>query len=546
MIESPALSLVHNASLLLAMALVYDVLAGKSAPLSHQARRQVLLGLLVGAIGMAVMLTPWQYVPGVAFDTRSVLLGVTGLFFGWIPTVIAMAMTAALRLYQGGLATGAGVAVIVASGCLGLAWRRWHRGALEDISFPSLYVLGITIHVTMLALMFLLPREMALRVLAAITLPVLVIYPFATALLGALLSARLRRHRLGGRLVESEERLRLALAAANQGLWDLDIRTGEVIVSTEYATMLGYDPAGFRETSASWNQRVHPEDHERVAGIYRDYVAGAIPEYRVEFRLRMQDGGWLWVLSQGSIVARDAAGAPLRMLGTNTDITGRRKSEQHLREAQAEAQRLLAESDQSRLALLSVVEDLKAAEEKLGRSEAFYRSLFENMHEGFAYCRMVYEDGEPRDFVYLRVNESFLRMRGLSRVEGRAASEVIPGIRDSNPELLENYGRVAASGNPEIFEVNIARLERWYLVSVFSPEKDHFVAAFTDITQRKEAELENERRLAELKRWHEVTLDREERVMQLKAEVNELRRRLGEAPRFGLPGPAPQPPGGGP
>ena len=87
-----------------------------------------------------------------------------------------------------------------------------------------------------------------------------------------------------GALRKSEERLRLALRAANQGLYDLNLETGEAIVSPEYATMLGYDPDTFQETNARWIDRLHPDDQEIVANTYKDYVAGNLSEYKVEFR----------------------------------------------------------------------------------------------------------------------------------------------------------------------------------------------------------------------------------------------------------------------
>ena len=91
-------------------------------------------------------------------------------------------------------------------------------------------------------------------------------------------------------LRESEERLRLALAATNQGLYDLNVQTDDVIVSPEYARMLGYDPAEFHETSATWIARLHPDDHERVARTYRAYLAGELADYRMEFRQRTKAG----------------------------------------------------------------------------------------------------------------------------------------------------------------------------------------------------------------------------------------------------------------
>lgn len=132
-------------------------------------------------------------------------------------------------------------------------------------------------------------------------------------------------------LRESEARLRLALAAAEQGLYDLNVQTGEAVVSPEYATMLGFDPATFRETNAAWIERLHPDDREPVAAAYRDYVAGLTTEYRIEFRQRTAAGDWKWILSLGRVVERGPDGAPLRMLGTHTDITERKRIEVDLR-----------------------------------------------------------------------------------------------------------------------------------------------------------------------------------------------------------------------
>ena len=139
--------------------------------------------------------------------------------------------------------------------------------------------------------------------------------------------------------------MRLALEAADQGLYDLNVQTGEAEVSPEYATMLGYDPAEFHETNAAWIERLHPEDHEPVAAVYRDYIAGKIPEYRVEFRQRTRSGEWKWILSLGRVVERDAQGQPLRMLGTHTDITERKRMEETLRENEERFRLLIQNSN---------------------------------------------------------------------------------------------------------------------------------------------------------------------------------------------------------
>jgi len=136
------------------------------------------------------------------------------------------------------------------------------------------------------------------------------------------------RERTERALRESEERLRLALMAAEQGLYDLDVRTGETVVTPEYARMLGYDPEGFSESLEGWIERLHPDDRESATAAYAAYVAGEAPEYRVEFRQRTKAGDWKWILSVGKIVRYDETGRPLRMLGTHTDITKRKEAEE--------------------------------------------------------------------------------------------------------------------------------------------------------------------------------------------------------------------------
>ena len=99
---------------------------------------------------------------------------------------------------------------------------------------------------------------------------------------------------------------------------------------------------------------------------------------------------------------------------------------------------------------VEVVEDIrerKWQEQERRDTEKRYRSLFENMLDGFAYCKMLFDDlDRPVDFVYLAVNSAFERLTGLKDVVGKRVTEVIPGIKEASPELFEAYGRVGVDG----------------------------------------------------------------------------------------------------
>lgn len=126
-------------------------------------------------------------------------------------------------------------------------------------------------------------------------------------------------------------------------------------------------------------------------------------------------------------------------------------------------------------------------------TEAFdidiYRALVEHMLNGVAYCRVLYKDGQPIDFIYLYNNPAFERLTGLTQVVGKCVSEVIPGIQERDPQLFEIYSRVAGGGEPERFETFVESLKMWFWISVYSPRSEHFVAIFDVITERKQTEL---------------------------------------------------------
>lgn len=154
-------------------------------------------------------------------------------------------------------------------------------------------------------------------------------------------------------LEESEARLRLALQAANQGLFDLDLDTGAVLVSAEYARMLGHDPATFTESRTAWYERMHPDDRAPTRQLVLEYLRGEGGEFRAEYRQRHRAGHWIGILALGRRVPAPDGSRSQRLLGTQTDITRRMQAEQALRtlahgleQRVAERTRQLAGSEQ--------------------------------------------------------------------------------------------------------------------------------------------------------------------------------------------------------
>ncbi len=150
-----------------------------------------------------------------------------------------------------------------------------------------------------------------------------------------------KRVRAEASLSKSEERLKLALDATQDGLWDWNIRTGDVYFSPQWARLLGYDPDEVPARVDFFFTILHPDDISQVNQAITEHLNGQTPVKQGEVRLRMKSGEFRWFLDRGQVVARDASGTPLRMVGTITDITARKHAESVLQETQARTRLLI-------------------------------------------------------------------------------------------------------------------------------------------------------------------------------------------------------------
>lgn len=130
-------------------------------------------------------------------------------------------------------------------------------------------------------------------------------------------------------LRQTVERLEFALRGANDGIWDWDLTSGAIYYSPRWKEILGYADAEFENDIESWRALVHPDDTAAISGAMRDVTRGRSDTVKLEYRLRHKDGSFRHLLSR-SFVLRDAAGAPVRLVGTHTDVTDRKEAEARL------------------------------------------------------------------------------------------------------------------------------------------------------------------------------------------------------------------------
>ncbi|MCX7170149.1 MAG: diguanylate cyclase [Proteobacteria bacterium] len=250
-------------------------------------------------------------------------------------------------------------------------------------------------------------------------------------------------------LSESEERWKFALEGSGDGVWDRNLQTGEVVYSRRYKEMYGFAADELENHQESWDERVHPDDLALVEADRGAYFAGQKSVYANERRMQCKDGSWKWVLSRGMVVARDAQGKPLRMIGTHSDI-----SERHQRE---EALRLAA-------------------------------MVFNTVDEAVAVT-----DRENR---IVSVNPAFAAITGYlaEEVIGKDPKLLASGMHP--PEFYQDmWQTLSASGgwHGEICNrhKNGKLYVEWLSIKRVCDQQDvttHYVAVFSDITERKAAE----------------------------------------------------------
>jgi two-component system cell cycle sensor histidine kinase/response regulator CckA len=255
-----------------------------------------------------------------------------------------------------------------------------------------------------------------------------------------------------GALRASEERLRHALDAANDGLWDVDLESRQVYYSPVWGRVLGFDPAEIVPAPEFFWGRLHPDDVARVEAATAAHLDGRTAAMEVEIRLRGKDGTYRWFLNRGKVVAHTADGRPRRMVGAITDITERNR-----------------------------------ALERVAESEARFRAVFDQGPIALSLIRVA-------DDRFVEVNDAGLAAMGHTREEviGHTALELglwaDVGERDRTVEELRRLGAV------KDVEVRMRRKNGdtfWGLFSSSSVQiggEPYRLSSLLDITERRQLE----------------------------------------------------------
>jgi hypothetical protein len=328
--DSIIVGLLQNTAILLALSYVYEFWWNRNDEPKNNLNK-ILTGFIIGLIGVVVMLTPWILVPGLVFDTRSVVLSVSGLFFGKLPTVIAMLLTGLIRLVKGGDGVWMGVAVVISSGAIGMLWHRFRPLKQSKNYVAELIAMGFVVHIVMLACTFLLPLSSRLDTLKTIAVPTLIIYPVATLLLGTLMFRQFQNwqnRKAADKLRESERRFSELLK--NTFLYSAIVNLeGKIVFCNR--SLLEVSEYTFDELTEKnlFDVFVPVESKEHLGLIFQRALSGDESALNFEAEFLTKKGARLLV-SFNCTLLKDEDGKISGIAGIGENITRRRQTEAEL------------------------------------------------------------------------------------------------------------------------------------------------------------------------------------------------------------------------
>ncbi|QYK04118.1 EAL domain-containing protein [Shewanella zhangzhouensis] len=332
--------LVQNAALLLALVYLYDAI-----PWLKQQRIRwvwhIMLGLVIGAIGMTIMSARYEFAEGIYFDTRGVLLSVSGLYFGAVPTLIASAMMAIYRYGMGGPAMVAGIAGIAFAAVMGILWRiPWQKNLIE-ISTGPLLLLGVLVHIGSLLCFFIMPFDLAWELVSTIGTTVMLVCPLATLLLARLLARRLEIERDEKIKLQDDFLFRSQFNVGNIGIAITSVDKHWIKVNPRLCQMLKYSEKEL--LSMNWEQMSHEDDISTDLAQFNKMLAGTIEQYELNKRFYAKDGSI--VHTHMTVACKRSAGRVQLVIAGFMDISAQTQSEMSVRASREQLSLVLASAE---------------------------------------------------------------------------------------------------------------------------------------------------------------------------------------------------------
>ncbi len=281
------LSFCENAALLLALVYLYSLFPSHQRQ-SHLALWQLSMGALIGIIGVIIMMTPLVFEQGLLFDTRSVLLCLSGLFFGFVPTLIAAACMAFYRYNLAGTGMYVGIVMICFSGLFGLIWRHFAKHSLDTISYLHFYLAGLALHFLLLLSLFLLPIELGIDAIKVVAIPILIIFPILTMVIGRLFSTVVFRERDMQVRLQEDFLFNSQFDIGNIGISITSKAKYWLKVNPYLCEMFGYSESELK--ALTWAELTYPDDLNKDLLLYDKMLKGELDEYEIDKRFVAKDG----------------------------------------------------------------------------------------------------------------------------------------------------------------------------------------------------------------------------------------------------------------
>ncbi|KAF0225090.1 MAG: diguanylate cyclase/phosphodiesterase (GGDEF & EAL domains) with PAS/PAC sensor(s) [Erysipelotrichaceae bacterium] len=282
--------LIENIEMLIALSAISQILSFYDKKYKFQIN--IYRGLLFGLVGLFIMTFPYKMAPGITFDTRSILLSITALMFGWIPAVISSGMMIIYRIIMGGSGMIMGILVIISSTLIGLNWSKIkivssYRGKAVDF-----YLMGLMVHVVMIICMFTLPFDRIFITMKAVGIPVLILYPLVTVILGKLFNFQLTQMKDQQDLKEAEIRFRSIFNQAPTGIGYATMEGVIMEVNDEYASMQGYTIDEIKNMPI--DHTTYPDDLVLQVEKMQEIRDGLLKSFSMDKRYISKNGNLLW------------------------------------------------------------------------------------------------------------------------------------------------------------------------------------------------------------------------------------------------------------